>query len=169
MRISRLWLVLTLWLVAMEMACDRESEQKSVPPQTVLAPVPAQGTVEPDHQGSEIDSPDSQHEMAVPTATPDVQSARDQGGNSDGQQSEAAVPPVSQDVQNARHRLGSGGSGFFPEVGLTSLEELMLKSEMVARVDYLSSQGSVLSPNPPKEGRRVSVLRYQEGAPAHLG
>ena len=27
----------------------------------------------------------------------------------------------------------------------------------------------VLIPNPPKEGRRVSVLRYQEGAPAHLG
>ena len=26
-----------------------------------------------------------------------------------------------------------------------------------------------LSPNPPKEGRRVSVLRHQEGAPAHLG
>ena len=32
-----------------------------------------------------------------------------------------------------------------------------------------SDSESVLSPNPPKEGRRVSVLRHQEGAPAHLG
>ena len=36
------------------------------------------------------------------------------------------------------------------------------------QVTMLALVGCV-SPNPPKEGRRVSVLRYQEGAPAHLG
>ena len=33
----------------------------------------------------------------------------------------------------------------------------------------VSEAPSRLNPNPPKEGRRVSVLRHQEGAPAHLG
>ena len=38
-------------------------------------------------------------------------------------------------------------------------------------VDDDDSGGGLLglNPNPPKEGRRVSVLRHQEGAPAHLG
>ena len=60
-------------------------------------------------------------------------------------------------------------TGSIPEElgDLSNLEILNLRSNELDGLipDRLDS----LSPNPPKEGRRVSVLRHQEGAPAHLG
>ena len=109
------WFWLIPWVVAvMSAACAQEPEQKPV-----LDPGPLVATAEPDHQGFEAGGPDSQHEAAIPTAA-DIQSAREQLGE-----------------------LG-GGSGFYPNPGLPSLEEVMLGSEVIARVDYLRNQGSVV-------------------------
>ena len=110
------WTWLILWVAFMSMACAQGPEQKPV-----LDPGPLVATAAPDHQGFEAGGPDSQHEAAVPTAA-DIQSAREQLGE-----------------------LGSGGSGFYPNPGLPSLEEVILGSEVIARVDYLRNQGSVVS------------------------
>ena len=142
MRVGRLWLVSTLWVAVMSVACAQETDRNNL---TLVSDgehmvVP---TATPDVRSArEERGSEQQSEVVVPTAAPDVQSARGHVGSE--RQNEVVVPTATPDVQSARDQLG-GGSGFAPFDRLASLEEVILESEVIARVTYLRNQGSIMS------------------------
>ena len=112
MRTGWLWLIPVLW-AALVFACAQGHDGPS--------PVPEPG-------------------MAVPVA-PDMSG---RGGN----ERKAVTPTATPDVQSAREQLESGGSieGVLnPDPGLSTLEEIILESDVIARVSYLRRVGSVTS------------------------
>ena len=136
MRTGWPWLVPALW-AALVFACAQEHDGPS--------PVPDPG-------------------MAVP-ATPDV-SAR--GGT--------ATPTATPDVQSDREQLEGGGSieGLLnPHPGLTTLEENILLSDVIARVSYLRRVSSVTSNRSSWIARlefRFEVHEYLKGSgPSEIG
>ena len=133
---TRLCLILTLAGVAL--ACGESpppvataaSDIQSVAAPTATVRVPVQ-------LPTAVATPYDQHvqPMADPTATPDVQPVSDSGLNN--------VPPPKTYIE-ARNQLG-GGSALLRYTGPESIEEIMLRSDTIARADYLSSRSSVTS------------------------
>ena len=136
MRIRPLWLVLTLAGVAL--ACG-----ESPPPVATVAPdiqsvaAPTATVRVPVQLPTAVATPYDQHVQPVadPTATPDVQPVSDSGLDN--------VPPPKTYIE-ARNQLG-GGSALLRYTGPESIEEIMLRSDTIARADYLSSRSSVTS------------------------
>ena len=133
MRIRPLWLILTLAGVAL--ACGESpppvataaSDIQSVAAPTATARVPVR-------LSTAVATPYDQHVQPVadPTATPNVQPVSDSGLDN--------VPPPKTYIE-ARNQLGGGLRYTGPE----SIEEIMLRSDTIARADYLSSRSSVTS------------------------
>ena len=130
---TRLCLILTLAGVAL--ACGESpppvataaSDIQSVAAPTATARVPV-------WLSTAVATPYDQHVQPVadPTATPNVQPVSDSGLDN--------VPPPKTYIE-ARNQLGGGLRYTGPE----SIEEIMLRSDTIARADYLSSRSSVTS------------------------
>ena len=110
MRSGRLWLIPALW-AAFVFACAQDGPN----------PVP-------------------EHGVDV-LATPAVRASSEIG-------QQAATPTATPDVDSAREQLKGGGRNNYgglinPHPGLATLEETILQSDTIARVDYLRSIGSV--------------------------
>ena len=131
---TRLCLILTLAGVAL--ACGESpppvataaSDIQSVAAPTATARVPVR-------LSTAVATPYDQHVQPVadPTATPNVQPVSDSGLDN-------VSPPMT--YIEARNQLG-GGSVLLRYIGLDSIEEIMLRSDTIARADYLSSRSSV--------------------------
>ena len=158
MRIGRLWLIPAL--CALMFACAQEQ-----PVSESSVAVPA--TSEIQSAGGEIER------KAVPTATPVSATAEIQvvyatpvatpamGARDEVEQK--AVPAATSDLQRAREQLSSfGGSiqGFLnPHPGQSSLEEIILESDVIVRADYLRRAHSVENIN---EGQWwVALLEFR--------
>ena len=140
MRTGWLWLIPVIW-AALVFACAQERDRPS--------PVPEPG-------------------MAVP-ATPDVSAHGET-------ERKAATPTATPDVQSAREQLegGSGIEGLLnPHPGLVTLEENILRSDVIARVSYLRRVGSVTSDRWSWIARlefRFEVHEYLKGSgPSEIG
>ena len=114
MRIGWPWLVPALWAA---MAC-------------------AQGVAEQ----NEMVVGGGQHEVIAPSPEPHGVEIRPGHSAADGQEYEVVVPPTP-DFQRV---LNGTGSGFAPASGLADLAEIILESDVIARVEYRNRQSSVV-------------------------